>query len=84
MNTEQKKEDKGMVFFIGKEKFETEKTVLTVREILEDYAKVKTDEKSLALKDGNSHTEYTNLDEPIHMKNGMHFVLFDTTPTTAS
>lgn len=84
MNAEQKNVDKGLVFFIGKQKYETEKTVLTVREILEDFAKVKTDEKTLALKDGNSHQEYTNLDEPIQMKNGMHFVLFDTTPTTAS
>lgn len=72
------------VFFIGKVKCETEKSTLTVLEILTEYAKVKPEEKSLALKQGNDHHEYTNNDEPIEMKDGMHFVLFDKTPTTAS
>lgn len=72
------------VFFIGKVKHETEKASLTVLEILVDFAKVKPEEKSLALKQGNDHHEYTNNDEIIEMKDGMHFVLFDKTPTTAS
>lgn len=84
MNTEQKNEEKKIVFFIGKQKFETEEAALTVRQILVDFAKVKTEEKSLALKEGNNHPEYTNLDELVQMKSGMHFVLFDKTPTTAS
>ena len=83
MKTELEK-DKKIVFFIGKQKFETEQEFLTVKAILEDFAKVKPTEKSLALKQGNDHPEYTNLDESIQMKNGMHFVLFDKTPTTAS
>ena len=83
-NTEEKHEKKKIVFFIGKVKYETEKSVLTVREILVDYAKVNPDEKSLALKHGNDHTEYTDLDQKIEMKEGMHFVLFDKTPTTTS
>ena len=82
MNTE--KEKIKNVFFIGKQKFETEKPILKVREILEDFAKVKPEEKSLALKQGNDHLEYANNEESIEMKDGMHFVLFDKTPTTAS
>jgi len=84
MDTKSKKEEKEIIFFIGKIKLETEKSVLTVKEILEDFAKVKTTEKSLALKEGNNHHEYNNNNESINMKNGMHFVLFDKTPTTAS
>ena len=84
MDTKLKKDEKKITFFIGKTKHETEKVTLTAKQILEDFAKVKTSEKSLALKKGNDHHEYTNIDESITMKNGMHFVLFDKTPTTAS
>lgn len=78
-------EHKKYVFFIGKEKYETDESSLTVREILEDYAKVNTSEKTLALKEeGGSFHEYKNLDESITMKNGMHFVLFDSKPTPVS
>ncbi len=84
MNTESKKEGKKIVFFVSKEKFETERDTLTVKEIIVDFAKVNPEEKSLALKQGNDHHEFTNLDETIQLKEGMHFVLFDKTPTTAS
>lgn len=84
MNDKIKKEEKKIVFFIGKQKYETTKETLTVKEILVDFAQVKPEEKSLALKHGNDHHEYTNMDESIPMKEGMHFVLFDKTPTTAS
>jgi hypothetical protein len=84
MESESEKKVKKIVFFIGKQKFETEKSTLTVKEILVDFANVKPEEKSLALKHGNDHHEYTNIDEVIEMQEGMHFVLFDKTPTTAS
>jgi len=84
METNSKKNEKKVTFFIGKVKHETQETTLTVKQILEDFAKVKTTEKSLALKEGNSHHEYTDINESVNMKNGMHFVLFDKTPTTAS
>ena len=84
MDSNSKKHEKNITFFIGKTKHETEKSTLTVKQILEDFAKVKTTEKSLALKEGNSHHEYADINESIDMKNGMHFVLFDKTPTTAS
>ncbi|MHB1105406.1 MAG: hypothetical protein ACYCZ2_03500 [Lutibacter sp.] len=84
MDTNSKKDEKKITFFIGKTKHETKESTLTVKQILEDFAKVKTTEKSLALKEGNGYHEYTDINEPIDMKNGMHFVLFDKTPTTAS
>lgn len=84
MKSENKDQKKKIVFFIGKVKHETDKPVLTVKEILVDYAKVKPEEKSLVLVHGNDQHEYTNLEENIEMKEGMHFVLFDKTPTTTS
>jgi hypothetical protein len=84
MDGKTEKKVKKIVFFIGKQKFETEKATLSVKEILVDFAKVNPEEKSLALKQGNDHHEYTNIEEVIEMKEGMHFVLFDKTPTTAS
>lgn len=84
METNSKKNEKKITFFIGKTKHETQEDTLTVKQILEDFAKVKLTEKSLALKQGNDHHEYTDVNEIITMKNGMHFVLFDKTPTTAS
>jgi hypothetical protein len=80
----QKPEHKKYVFFIGKEKYETEKAQLTVRDILVDFAKVDPAKKSLALKKEGGFDEYTNLDEVIDLKEGMHFVLFDTKPTPVS
>lgn len=84
METNSKKDEKKITFFIGKTKHEIQEDTLTVKRILEDFAKVKITEKSLALKEGNDHHEYTDVNEFIAMKNGMHFVLFDKTPTTAS
>ena len=84
MEKDNKNEKKKIVFFIGKKKYETEDSVLTVKQILEDYAKVNPEEKSLALVHGNDQPEYTDINEKITMKEGMHFVLFDKTPTTTS
>ena len=84
MNKDSVKEPKKIVFFIGKLKCETAQTSLTVSEILTDYAKVSPNEKSLSLKEGNDHFEYTDNNQVIEMKEGMHFVLFDKTPTNVS
>lgn len=73
-----------IVFFIGKTKHETEKKGLTPREILVEFAKVSPDNFTLAVKNHGGFDELTNLDDPIEMKDGMHFVLFDKTPTTVS
>ncbi len=78
------KHPKKTVFFIGKTKHETERKELSPREILVDFAKVSLDNFTLALKSQGGFDELTYLDQPIEMKEGMHFVLFDKTPTTVS
>ena len=75
---------KNVLFFIGKVKHETNKAELTPREILTEFAKVSPDNFTLALKNQGNFDELTNLDVPIQMKDGIHFVLFDKTPTTVS
>lgn len=74
---------KQFVFFVGAKKFETEKSHQTAREILA-IAGASVDTNTLALKKQGGFDEFHNLDEPIEMKEGMHFVLFDKTPTTVS
>jgi hypothetical protein len=73
-----------IVFFIGKEKFEVTDEHLTVRVLLTQYAKEDPNETVLALKHGDHVHKYTNLDEVIEVKSGMHFTVFHTGPTTVS
>lgn len=88
MNTEKKDavktQNKEIVFFIDKEQFKTDKTELSVRALLEDYAKEDSSQTSLVLKHGNETTKYTNLEQVIQLKNGMQFVVYHNTPTTVS
>jgi hypothetical protein len=76
--------NKKFVFFIGKDKYETEETVLTPRRILTEYAKVDVKLNTLALKEEGSPKEYKDLDEKITMKDGMHFTVFNNEPTPIS
>ena len=71
------------VFFIGKQKFEVEETSLTVAEILK-LVDADPEKKTLVLKDGNDHKELSDLSQVIELKDGMHFALFDKTPTPVS
>lgn len=80
---EQKKPEK-IVFFIDKEKFETDQHQLSVRTLLVDFAKEDPTTTTLALKVGNDYKKFTNLDEMIPMKNGMKFVVFHNEPTPVS
>lgn len=84
-NPNQNKPDphKKYVFFIDKKQYDTEKPMLTARQILVDYAKVDPDKKTLVLKEGNDIHEYKP-DEEITMKEGMHFTLFDNEVTPTS
>ena len=77
-------EKKKYVFFIDKNKFETERSHLTVREILVDFAKVSTATNTLAVKEQGNFRELTNLEESIELKEGLHFTVFnnDTTPVS--
>jgi hypothetical protein len=76
--------DKEVVFFIDKQQFKTELTELTVRVLLADYAKEDPSQTTLVLKQGNDLTKYTSLDEIVHLKNGMKFLVYHNTPTTVS
>lgn len=75
---------KKIVFFIDQKKHETDDDTLTVKQILVDFAKVDPQRYTLALKKEGGYHEYENLEEVIHMKNGMHFSLFDKKPTPVS
>jgi hypothetical protein len=73
-----------IVFFIDKRQFKAEQAELTVRVLLTDYAKEDPSQTTLVLKHGNDLKKYTNLDEVIHLKNGMKFLVYHNTPTTVS
>lgn len=75
---------KEIVFFIDQEQFKTELSELTVRELLQDYAKCDAGESTLVIRHGNDLRKLNNLDEVIHLENGMKFVVYHNTPTTVS
>ena len=73
-----------VVFFIEKEQFKSEKADLSVRTLLVDFAKEDPNQTTLATKHGNDLHKYTNLDEVIHIENGMKFVVLHEGPTPVS
>lgn len=75
---------KKVVFFIDKEKFESDQADLSVRTLLVDFAKEDPIQTTLATKHGNDLKKYTDLDEVVHVENGMKFVVLHNTPTTVS
>jgi hypothetical protein len=79
MGTEQQ-----IVFFIDVEQFKTKQSELSVRTILQDFAKEDPSQTTLVLRHGNDQIKYTNLDEIISLKNGMKFVVYHNTPTPVS
>jgi hypothetical protein len=81
---DQAKKPEKIVYFIDKEKFETDHAQLSVRFLLVEQAKEDPSSTTLALKEGNSIHKYTNLDEMVPMKNGMKFVVFHNEPTPVS
>lgn len=81
--TEPKKEHQ-VVFFIDKQQFKSDIAELSVRNLLVDFAKEDPAQTTLALKHGNELTKYTNLDQVIHIENGMKFVVLHNTPTPVS
>lgn len=78
------KDGKEIVFFVDKEQFKTEKIELTVREILQNFAKEDSNETTLALRNGNSLDKYTDLNFIIVLANGMKFIVLHEGPTTVS
>lgn len=74
---------KQVIVFIDQQKFELEDRPYTPRELL-TLAGENPAETTLALKHGNEIKKYENPDEPIELKNGMHFVVFHNGPTPVS
>ena len=75
---------KKYVFFIDRDKYETDQATLTARQILTDFARVDSTKNTLAVKENGSFNEITNMDNPIQLKEGMHFTIFNNEPTTVS
>jgi Fe2+ or Zn2+ uptake regulation protein len=66
------------------EQFKTERTELTVQEILQDFAKENPNETTLVHKNGNNLEKLTELNMVIKLENGMKFIVYHNTPTTVS
>jgi hypothetical protein len=72
-------------FTIDHKEYKTEKSHLTVREILVGFAQVDPVNKELATKQpGSGLHHYKNLDEVISLEHSPKFTLFDLTPGTVS
>jgi Multiubiquitin len=71
-------------FSIDKAEYETKHSKLKVRVILEDFAKVSPDTKTLAVKTEDGFHEYKDLDEEVPLQHCPHFTLFDNQPTGVS
>lgn len=72
------------VFFVDKEKFKTDKTELTVLEILRDFAKEDPDETTLVRREGNDLIKYEDPNLIINLLNGMKFIVYHNGPTQVS
>ena len=79
-----KDKPKTVVFFIDQQKFETEAKSLTVRALLENYAKEDPSQTVLVFKKGNELKRLENLEEVVELKNGLHFIVFHEGPTPVS
>ena len=79
-----KDKTKTTVFFIDQQKFRIEETSLTVRVLLEDYAKEDPSQTVLVLKKGNELKRLENLNEVVELENGLHFIVFHEGPTQVS
>lgn len=74
---------KQVIIHIDQQKFELEDRAYTARELL-TLAGENPAETTLVLKHGNELRKFENPDEPIDVKNGMHFVVFHNGPTPVS
>jgi hypothetical protein len=80
-------EQKEYIFFVQVVKdieYKTRHAHLTVRKILEEYAKVDPNENTLAEKQTSGVHEFPNLSEELDLKHIRHFIVFSERPTTVS
>jgi hypothetical protein len=81
----EKRAEKKVEFFIDKERYTSEEADLTVRTLLVDFAKEDSAQTTLVYRHGNDEPKkYTNLDEIIHLENGMKFLVYHNGPTPVS
>ena len=72
-----------IVIFIDQQQFKLEDREYTPRELLK-FAGDDPAETTLVRKHGNQLDKLTDLDKPIGLKNGEHFVVFHNSPTPVS
>ena len=72
-----------IVIFIDQQQFKVEDRPYTPRELLV-LAGEEPNETTLVRKHGQELEKLTDLDKPIHLKNGEHFVVFHNSPTPVS
>jgi len=72
-----------VVVFIDQQQFKLEDRAYTPRELL-TLAGEDPKETTLVRKHGHELEKLTDLDKPIHLKNGEHFVVFHNAPTPVS
>ncbi len=83
MSKPEDKPKKHVVFFIDKEKFESDQADLPARTLLADFAKEDPTLTTLATRHGDELKRYTT-DEIVHIENGMKFIVLHNTPPTVS
>ncbi|MDL2344683.1 hypothetical protein QOL99_11045 [Deinococcus sp. MIMF12] len=85
MNAEKSQKPEPKVnIFINQQKHEVAPGNLTPRQVLETLAKEDVTQVTLALKEQGQLHKYLNLDEPIPLRNGMHFIVMHSGPTPVS
>lgn len=72
-----------LVIFIDQQQFKLEGRPYTARELL-TLAGEDPSETTLVRKHGHELEKLTDLDKPIHLKDGEHFVVFHNSPTPVS
>lgn len=79
-----KKPEHKINIFVNGQKHEATQDSMTPRQILVELAHENVDQAALSLKEEGKLAKYENLDQPIHLKNGMHFVVtfLGTTPVS--
>ena len=74
---------KDIVIFIDKQQFKLETEEVAVAKLFE-LAEEDPKETTMALKHGNDLKEYTDINEVVHLENGMKFIVIHNEPTPVS
>ena len=72
-----------VVFFIDMQQFKLDTDIVTVGKLFE-LAEENPAETTIALKKGNDLEKFTDVNQTVHLKNGMKFVVLHNEPTPVS